>query len=182
MVRRAFAALTAVALLVTAGCGSETSPADDVPALTASLDRVDDAIAAEEYDAARDAVAALTEIATRAEEAGTLDADQADRIVSAAEELLAALPGAETPPSEPEPDPEAHRAHGTEQQCPGRRGRGWGGRGGRRRGGRGRGRDRLREAQGPQGAQEPQGAQGPQEVEGQGIALTHAQIHNGTLG
>lgn len=104
MMSRSFAALlTAGALLITSGCGSGTSPADDVPALATSLDRVDEAIAAEDYDAARDAVAELTEVATRAEEDGDLDADQADRIVSAAESLVAALPGGEEPPAEPDP-------------------------------------------------------------------------------
>ena len=99
------AALAAIVLLLASGCGSETSPADDVPALASSLDRVDEAIAAGEYDAARDAVARLTDVATRAEAAGDLDAAQADRIVAAAEALLAALPDPEAPPSEPTPDP-----------------------------------------------------------------------------
>ncbi len=102
MTRRSLAALVTAALLVTSGCGSGTSPADDVPALSAALDRVDEAIAGEDYDAARDAVAELTDVATEAEESGDLDAEQADRIVSAAESLVEALPGAE--PAEPEPE------------------------------------------------------------------------------
>lgn len=104
MVRRSFVAvLAASTLLVSAGCGSGTSPADDVPALATALDRVDEAIATEDYDDARDAVAELTDVATEAEESGDLDAEQADRIVAAAESLVAALPGAESPPDEPDP-------------------------------------------------------------------------------
>lgn len=102
-IRTLAALITAGALLLTTGCGSGTSPADDVPALSTALTRVDQAIAAEEHDEARDAVAELMDVATKAEETGDLDADQVDRIVSAAETLLAALPGAETPTPEPEP-------------------------------------------------------------------------------
>jgi hypothetical protein len=106
MVARSLAAaLAAGVVLLASGCGSETSPADDVPALATSLDRVDEAIATGEYDAARDAVAKLTDVATRAEAAGDLDAARADRIVAAAEALLAAFPEPEAPPSEPTPDP-----------------------------------------------------------------------------
>lgn len=104
MLRRSLTALlTAGAFLATSGCGSGTSPADDVPALARSLDRVDEAIVTEDYDAARNAVAELTAVATKAEESGDLDAAQADRIVAAAESLLAALPSAGSPPAEPEP-------------------------------------------------------------------------------
>lgn len=102
MTRRTIAALLAAGtLLVTSGCGSSTSPADDVPALATALDRVDEAIDSGDDAAARDAVTELAQTATRAEEAGDLDAGQADEIVAAADALLDELSSVEESPTEP---------------------------------------------------------------------------------
>lgn len=98
--RPLLAALATAAVLV-AGCGSGTAPAEDVPALATALDDVDAAVVSGDDTAVRDAVDALTEVTTRAREAGDLDAAAADRILAAAEELLAALQEA-TPPTEDE--------------------------------------------------------------------------------
>jgi ribosomal protein S20 len=96
-------AAAAVLALVVSGCGSDSTPADEVPALATRLDRVDAAIAAGDDARARTALRALTEATTRSQEAGDISSDQADRIVAAATELLARLPEeAPAPPTDPE--------------------------------------------------------------------------------
>ena len=156
--RRSFAALlTAGALLVTSGCGSGTSPADDVPALATALDAVDEAVVSDDDKAVRDAVAELTDTTTRARKAGDLEAAEADRILAAAEALLAAL-------GEPAPAPRGDpRARANPRAGDGRRGRGRG----RRRGRRGVRARAARPAR-PLG----QEAQGTEEAEAREEALT----------
>lgn len=66
-----------------------------------ALDVVDSTLAAQRYPAARTALDNVISSTTSAGEAGTIETDQADRIVTAAEALLAALPADEaTSPSE----------------------------------------------------------------------------------
>jgi tRNA A-37 threonylcarbamoyl transferase component Bud32 len=59
-----------------------------------ALEQVDSTIAERRYPAARDAIAVVVAATGPAQDAGTLDATQAQRIVAAAEALLAALPAA----------------------------------------------------------------------------------------
>lgn len=92
-------------VLATAGCGGQGTPAEAEPELAVQLDRIDAAVAARDHEAARAGVEALVEVAKRAEDDGDLTAGQADRIVSAAEGLLAELPAPEDAPAEPEPEP-----------------------------------------------------------------------------
>jgi hypothetical protein len=92
-------AAVAAAVLLLSGCGQDPTPAEQVPALSRALDRVDDAVAAERYDAARTALDELVNVAERAEARGDLDAAQADEVVTAAETLRDALPGEETEPA-----------------------------------------------------------------------------------
>lgn len=114
MAARRLAAAIAATVLALAGCGQSSTPAEDVPALSRALDRVDTAIADEKYAEADRALTELIRVAERAESAGDLDADRADEIVTAAEVLQGALPDSEpkTPPptettsSSPTPEPE----------------------------------------------------------------------------
>ena len=101
-------AVAVAVLLVTSACGSGASPADDVPALAAALDEVDDAIVAGDDEAARAAIAELTDVARQARKDGDLDESEADRITEAADALLEALSDGDTGEDEPaEPTPDA---------------------------------------------------------------------------
>lgn len=108
------AGVVASSLVLTAGCAGSSAPSDEVPALGAALDRVDDAIVAGQYDDARGALDDLVATATTAREEGELGRAEVDRILAAADELRSALPEeqAEEPADEPseeptaEPDPE----------------------------------------------------------------------------
>jgi hypothetical protein len=97
---RLAASVTLVALVLTA-CGRDESPAESVPELSHRLEQVDAAIVDGEPDRAREAVDALLDEAAQARVDGDLTADQADRILRAATELLRALPedSTDAPPS-----------------------------------------------------------------------------------
>ena len=103
---RRCAALTLTAVLsatFATGCGNE-APADAAPELSAQLARVDRAVATGDEARIRDRVEALESATEAARDAGELDDEQADRIVAAADALLARLP-AEEPVPEPTPAP-----------------------------------------------------------------------------
>lgn len=89
-------------------CGGDAPPSEAVPALADRLERVDAAIADDRPDRARRAVEALVDEATRARMDGSITADQADKILRAAGELLERL-GAEVdnegPPDRTDPTP-----------------------------------------------------------------------------
>lgn len=93
------------------GCGQDESPAEAAPALPAALAQVDDAIEAENYARARSAIEFLLAQTRRAEQDGDLPAEDADRIRTAARDLLNRLPG-----NQPEPAPQdsAPEGEGTE--------------------------------------------------------------------
>ena len=93
------AALTLAAVL-TAGCGSDSTPADAAPELAEQLARVDRAVATGEEQQIRERVEALVAATEAARESGRLDDEQADRILAAADALLRRLP-AEEPAPEP---------------------------------------------------------------------------------
>ncbi|MFA6299010.1 MAG: serine/threonine-protein kinase [Nocardioides sp.] len=63
-----------------------------------ALERVDETIAAERYPAARTAINGVMTSTSAAADSGTLEADEAERILTAAEALLAALPVEEAAP------------------------------------------------------------------------------------
>jgi len=86
-----------------AGCGNDT-PADAAPELSAQLARVDHAVVSGDEARIRDRVEALVSATEAARDAGELDDAQADRILTAADALLARLP-AEKPAPEPSPSP-----------------------------------------------------------------------------
>ncbi|MDP2772888.1 MAG: serine/threonine-protein kinase [Nocardioides sp.] len=70
-----------------------------------ALGRVDSTLVAERYPAARAAISDVIASTSAAEEAGTLEAEQAERILTAAEALLAALPEEEAaPPADEDTD------------------------------------------------------------------------------
>ncbi|WP_141798722.1 hypothetical protein [Nocardioides sp. SLBN-35] len=107
MSRRIRVALAAAALVLlpalgVAGCGAaeRTSAADDVPALRASLSKVDHAMAARHYPAAQEALLQLIAEVRRARAAGDLDAAAARDILAAARALLAGL-GVDAPAADP---------------------------------------------------------------------------------
>lgn len=94
-------ALSAVLLV---GCGSDSSPADAAPELADQLARVDRAVAAGDEARIRDRVESLVAATEAARDSGRLDDEQADRILTAADALIARLP-AEEPPPKPSPSP-----------------------------------------------------------------------------
>ena len=94
-------ALSAVLL---AGCGSDSSPADAAPELADQLARVDRAVAAGDEARIRERVESLVAATEAARDSGRLDDEQADRILTAADALIARLP-AEEPPPKPSPSP-----------------------------------------------------------------------------
>jgi outer membrane murein-binding lipoprotein Lpp len=103
------AAVVAAATLALAGCGSADptpSAADQVPRLAAVLHRVDAALAAHRFAAARQYLKSLkTEVLT-AREAGDLRETDATRVLDAISRLTATLPAA-TPTTSATPRPEA---------------------------------------------------------------------------
>jgi hypothetical protein len=93
-------ALALTAVLV-AGCGQET-PAEADPELAQQLALVDRAVVTGDEAQIRDRVESLVSTTEAARDAGRLDEEQADRILAAADELLARLPD-EAPPPKPSP-------------------------------------------------------------------------------
>lgn len=92
----------ALAAILLAGCGGESSPADAAPALADQLAGVDRAVAAGDEERIRDRVESLVAATEAARDSGRLDDEQADRILAAADALIARLP-TEDPPPKPSP-------------------------------------------------------------------------------
>lgn len=91
-----------VAALALGACGSDVPAGDQVPALAQRLEQVDAAVRTGDLARARVALRALVNDTAQAKVAGRLSDEEADRILDAAAQVLAALPGAATPaPSEP---------------------------------------------------------------------------------
>ncbi|MBO9520822.1 MAG: hypothetical protein J7518_04715 [Nocardioidaceae bacterium] len=110
------------------GCGTDrvVSASEQVPALSTTLDRVDAAVAAHRYDAARRQLRSLIAATTAAREDGRLDDDRANGILAAAARLLAALPAVKVTPTptptptpkaapKPKPKPAPRQEHGDEK-------------------------------------------------------------------
>jgi hypothetical protein len=107
-VPRAIAALLVAALSAStvAGCGSDTTAAEAVPALAERLDAVDTAIESGDLTAASEAVDRLIDETTRARDDGRLDQAAAAEVIEAAERLHAELDAeAQHKQSTPTPDP-----------------------------------------------------------------------------
>lgn len=85
------AAILVFLALTVAACGQERSPAQTVPALADRLEQVDAALADGQTSRARKAIDDLLDEAAQARLDGALTADQADRILRAATELIRAL-------------------------------------------------------------------------------------------
>jgi hypothetical protein len=114
--RRSIAALVLASALALSGCGSQAAltAAEEVPALSSALTKVDQDLAHHQYAAARRTLASLISETRAAQRDGTLSAAKADGIVSAARKLLAMLPRptpASTPTPTPTPTPHEHRKH-----------------------------------------------------------------------
>lgn len=112
-------AASLVAVLVLAGCGGDATPADEVPQLATRLDRVDQALVDGEYSTARRELDALVEATVEARDDGTLEAEEANRILAAAAHLLSAFPDppparSEETPTEPVIPPEDDEEEGDE--------------------------------------------------------------------
>ena len=89
--------------LVAGGCGSQSRSAEDqVPALSARLTGIDDAISAHHYGIARARLEALVRETTAARDAGTLDTGSSERVLAAAAQLIGGLP---RPVATPTPTP-----------------------------------------------------------------------------
>lgn len=109
--RAALASLTLLAGVLLAGCGSDDpTPVESVPALRSALAGIDEAVVDGDAATARSRLRALLSRVASAREDGTLSADDADAITSAARALLARLPSStpspsSTPTSTPTPSP-----------------------------------------------------------------------------
>jgi hypothetical protein len=97
------AAVTAV-LLVPAGCGDATSPAEAVPEIGTALERVDRALAAGNLLRAQRRLDRLVRITVGARRTGDLESSDSDAILAAAASLAAELPRSGLPPQLPEPE------------------------------------------------------------------------------
>ncbi|MFC4783548.1 hypothetical protein ACT8ZV_03680 [Nocardioides sp. MAHUQ-72] len=98
---RALAGVTLL-LVLAAGCGDDSTPADRVPALADRLAAVDAAVAAHDDAATRRAVDDLARTAMAAQRSGDLDQADVAAITAAAEAMVRALPAAQ---EDPTPDP-----------------------------------------------------------------------------
>jgi hypothetical protein len=85
------------------GCGGGTAPADEVPLLADRLAGVDRAVSSGDEAQIREQVEALVNATERARGAGQLDDEQAERVLAAADSLLAQLPDETTPQPSPSP-------------------------------------------------------------------------------
>jgi hypothetical protein len=94
-------AVLAVTAVLTAGCGQDT-PTEAAPELARQLARVDRAVTTGDEARIRDRVEALVSATDAARDAGRLDDEQAERILGAADALLARLPD-EAPSPKPSP-------------------------------------------------------------------------------
>ena len=88
-----------ITALLASGCGG-TTPSEAAPELAQQLARVDRAVVSGDDARIRDRVESLKSATEAARDAGRLDEQQADRILAAADALLARLP-------EPAPQPSA---------------------------------------------------------------------------
>jgi len=92
--RAAGLVVAAVVLAAGTACGSESPPAERVPALGSQLEAVEDAVADGDYHQVRAVLERMVARAARAELAGTITSDQAEEIRRAARDVVAALPDA----------------------------------------------------------------------------------------
>lgn len=119
---RSFGWLAALVLVLTTACGAGPSAADRVPKLATTLERIDAAIVDGDDVSAR---AHLDELAGQVEQArdsGRLDADEAARILAAADEVRAVLDTEPRPVEPPEtdtvPDPELPDESAPDESAP----------------------------------------------------------------
>ncbi len=99
---RRLAALALTAVLA-AGCGGNSTPADAAPELAEQLERVDRAVTTGDEARIRERVESLVAATEAARDAGRIDDEQADRILTAADALLGRLPAEEPSPKPPSP-------------------------------------------------------------------------------
>lgn len=81
-----------VAALLAGGCADDEPPGQKVPELAAQLDKIDEAVADGDLDQARQATRRLVARTAVALADQDIDEEEADRILEAAEALLAQLP------------------------------------------------------------------------------------------
>lgn len=100
--------LVVLLLIAVTGCAAG-SPAQSAPELASALDRVDSAVVSGRSAAIEEAVNALILATRQAQGEGRIDLAEADRIVAAAENVLAQLPddAPRSPESSPSVEPSA---------------------------------------------------------------------------
>ena len=104
---RRLVALVLIAVLA-GGCGGDSTPTDAAPELAEQLAQVDRATTTGDEAQIRERVESLAAATEAARDAGRIDDGQADRILAAADALLARLPAEEPapePPSSPTSSP-----------------------------------------------------------------------------
>lgn len=91
--RRTASLLAALLLgLVLGACSDEAPPGERAPALAERLDKVDEAVAEEDYEKARREVEDLVGETAKAQVNGDITDEQAKRILEAARDVLEELP------------------------------------------------------------------------------------------
>jgi hypothetical protein len=106
--RRRCASVIAAVLVFTAGCAGsqqqQPSAAEQVPQLVVVLHRVDSALAAHRFGAARQQLKKLKAEVIEARDTGDLRTADAERVLAAISRLLALIPASPGPPDAPEPE------------------------------------------------------------------------------
>lgn len=101
--RRAGRWMTVLAVMAVLGAGCGETPTEAAPELARQLAQVDRAVTTGDEARIRDRVESLVSATEAARDSGEIDDEQADRILAAADALLARLPAEKPAPEPPSP-------------------------------------------------------------------------------
>jgi hypothetical protein len=95
--------MTVLAVMAVLGAGCGETPTEAAPELARQLAQVDRAVTTGDEARIRDRVESLVSATEAARDSGEIDDEQADRILAAADALLARLPAEKSAPEPPSP-------------------------------------------------------------------------------
>jgi hypothetical protein len=95
--------MTVLAVMAVLGAGCGETPTEAAPELARQLAQVDRAVTTGDEARIRDRVESLVSATEAARDSGEIDDEQADRILAAADALLARLPAEKPAPEPPSP-------------------------------------------------------------------------------